>query len=272
MAKQKIKIMTKTIRYILISTIIGFSSCDILDPDSSSISSLDSKINFKVIESFDNYESVSIPQIFIELQTEKIYGCSNFRIKTNYTVKEKTIEIEILGIDKSGSCATSLGPANERIKLGELSGIYEIEISYRNFDDTYNLLISDSLIILDGKETSNTKPLLYFAFRYPKNSFAFLCGATSENIPLCESFIDTLKGSISITEFHFSQIAEIPYPNYSLGYNYSSPVRFFYYNNEEDYDKIKVIMKNYKQSYFNEGGASLLITNWMNKKIRSWLL
>ena len=59
---------------LIIISILSFSSCDILDDDGSSISPLDSKVNFKVVESYDNYKTVSTPQIFIELQTEKIYG------------------------------------------------------------------------------------------------------------------------------------------------------------------------------------------------------
>jgi len=55
----------------VIITAITFSSCDILDSDGSSISPLDSKINFKVIESYDNYETVSSPEIFVGLISEK---------------------------------------------------------------------------------------------------------------------------------------------------------------------------------------------------------
>ena len=69
-------------------------------------------------------------------------------------------------------CLTVFGPANGRIKLGKLSGIFEIEIRNENFNDEYNLLITDLLIILDGNETSNTKSIISFLWRYPKNSFA----------------------------------------------------------------------------------------------------
>ncbi len=191
--------MKNIFKYILTFTITFFSSCDILDSDGSLISPLDSKVNFKVIESFDNYESVSIPQIFIELQTEKIYGCYNYRIKTDYKVNDRSIEVDIIGIDKSRSCATALGPAKDRIKLGQLTGVYGIKMSYNNFDDKYNLLISDSLIILDGRETSNTKPLIHFVYRYPKNSFAYLCGTNLSDSSVCSNFIDTLKSVINLT-------------------------------------------------------------------------
>ncbi|MEO8399246.1 MAG: hypothetical protein ABI550_05440 [Ignavibacteriaceae bacterium] len=265
--------MKNIFKYISIFVVILFSSCDILDDDSSSISPLDSKVNFKVVESYDNYETISTPQIFIELQTEKIYGCFNYSIRTNFKVVDKSIIIDIIGIYKPSVCLTTLGPANGSIKLGELSGIFEIKINNRQFNDKYNLLISDSLIILDGQETSNTKPLINFAYRYPKNSFAYLCGTTLSDTSICENFIDTLKSVINLTEFHFSDFAEIPYPKSSQGHYYEANARFFFYQTEENFGKIQEVMKSYKQSHFpTDNGIGLSIINWMNKKVYSWLL
>lgn len=259
--------------YILIFTVLAFSGCDILDNGASSISPLDSKIDFKVLESFDNYETVSIPQVFIEMQTEKIYGCFNYGIAADYKIVDKTIEVNILGIDKPGVCLTALGPANARIKLGTLSGNYEIMFHGNGFANNYNLVISDSMIILDGKETAHTKPLIHSIYRYPKNSFAYLCGASISNTSICSDFIDTLMSVIDITEFNFSDIAEIPYPVSSQGHQYDASARYFYYENKDEFDMIKDVMKNYKYTYsFEDGGISLTIISWMNKKVRSWLL
>ena len=55
-----------------IISVISFSSCDILDNDGSSISPLDSKINFKVIESYDDYEVASTPLFFSNYKQKKI--------------------------------------------------------------------------------------------------------------------------------------------------------------------------------------------------------
>lgn len=266
--------MRKVIRdLILILNFLLLSSCDILDGDNSSISPLDSKIDFKVIESYENYETVSTPKIFIELVTEKIYGCFNYSIISNYKISDKKIGINILGIDKPGVCLTALGPATGRIKLGELSGVYEITIKGEGFVNDYNMLISDSLIILDGKESPHTKPLVYFLYRYPKNSFAYLCGTLLSNTSICEGFIDTLKNVMDITEFSFSDIAAIPYPSNSQGHYYDANARFFFYKTEADFNKIQEVMKSYKQNNFpNDDGVGLTIISWMNKKFHSWLL
>jgi hypothetical protein len=258
---------------IVLILILLFNSCDILDNNSSTIEPLDSKINFKVLESFDRYETVSAPEIFIEMQTEKIYGCYNYGISTYSRFEDRKVIVDIRGISKPGVCLTALGPANARIRLGYISGVYEIEFNGNNFNDKYNLLISDSLIILDGKETANTNPSVYFMYRYPKNSFAYLCGTLLSDSSLCSKFIDTLQSVISITEFHFSDIAEIPYPKSSQGHYYDADARYFYYHTESDFEKIREAMKNFKQSYFPDNhGTGLSIISWMNKKIYSWIL
>ena len=259
--------------YILfIILVVSFSSCNLLVNNDNTISPLDSKIDFKILESYD-YGTISKPQIFVELRTEKIYGCANYGIITNNTIEDKIILIDIIGINKPGICATAFGPANGRIKLGDLSGIFEVEIRGNNFTDKYNLLISDSLIILDGKETPNTKPLISFLWRYPKNSFAYLCGTTLTDTTICKNFIDTLKNVINLTEFYFPDFGEIPYPKSSQGHYYEANARYFYYENEDEFGKIKEVMRAFKQSYFpTDNGVGLTIINWMNKKIYSWLL
>lgn len=207
------------------------------------------------------------------MQTEKIYGCYNYGIACNYRIEDRKIFVNINGIAKPSVCATALGPANARIKLGYIAGVYEMEFKSENFTDKYNLLISDSLIILDGRGTPNTNPSTFFMYRYPKNSFAYLCGTLLSDSSLCSKFIDTLQSVISITEFHFSDIAEIPYPNSSQGHYYDADARFFYYQNGSDFEKIREVMKSFKQSYFPDNyGTGLSVISWMNKKIYSWML
>lgn len=267
--------MNKLSRFFLLPFLLLFlKSCDILDDgDYGTITPLDSKIIFKVIESYDGYETVSAPEIFIEMQTEKIYRCCNYGISTHSRFEDRKVIVDIGGIFKPGVCLTALGPATARIKIGYISGVYEIEFRNENFTDKYNLLVSDSLIILDGHGTPNTNPSTFFMYRYPKKSVAYLCGTLLSDSSLCSKFIDTLHSVISITEFHFSDIAEIPYPKSSQGHYYDADARFFYYQNESDFEKSREVMKSFKQSYFPDNyGTGLSVISWMNKKIYSWML
>ena len=253
---------------IVLILILLFNSCDILDNNSSTIEPLDSKINFKVLESFDRYETVSAPEIFIEIQTEKIYGCYNYGISTYSRFEDRKVIVDIRGISKPGVCLTALGPANARIKLGYISGVYEIEFNGNNFSDKYNLLISDSLIILDGKETANTNPSVYFMYRYPKNSFAYRYNTYAADSTLYLGLLDTLMNVINLTEFYFSDLAQIPYQTTSGTYI----VRYFYYENESEFNKVSSVMKSFKQSHFPNNEVHISIENWMNRKIYSWIL
>jgi len=88
---------------------------------------------------------------------------------------------------------------------------------------------------------------------------------------LCGIFIDTLKSVITLSEFNFSDFAKIPYPTSSQGHYYDANARYFYYESEEEFDKIQEVMKSYKQTYFpNDDGVGLTIMSWMNKKFHSW--
>ena len=260
---------------ILTVIIILIPSCDILDSSSSSktISQLDSKILFKAVESYELLDAISIPQIFIEMTTEKIYGCYNYRIVTSWKIEDKSIIINIIGIYKPHNCLMALGPANGRVKLGKISGNFEIKFKQSGFCDSYNLLISDSLIVLDGEETPNTAPLFYSSWRFPEKSFVYLCGTTLSDTTICSDFLDTLKTVIPLTEFEFPDFAEIPYPQASQGHYYDADARYFYYESEEDFDEIQEVLRSYKYDHFpDNNGIGLSIINWMNERIYSWLL
>lgn len=248
--------------------LLQLNSCDILDNNSTTIEPLDSKINFKVIESYDGYETVSVPEIFIEMQTEKIYSCFNYGISTYPRFEDKKVIVDIRGIYKPNVCLTAFGPANARVKLGYISGVYEIEFSGNNFNDKYNLLVSDSLVILDGKETANTNPSVYFIYRYPKNSFAYRYNTYAADSTLYIGLLDTLKQVINLTEFSFSDLAQIPYQTTSGTYI----VRYFYYENESEFNKISSVMNSFKKAHFPNNEVYISIQNWMNKKILSWVL
>lgn len=244
------------------------SGCDILENSSATLMPLESKINFKVVESYQHYETVAVPKIFIKMVTEKIYPCFNYSISTQFREDGRKLIVQIFGIEQSVSCATAFGPANGVINLGYRTGIYEIEFNGYNFNDKYNLMITDSLIILDGKETLNMSPSVHFVYRYPKNSFAYIWSKCATDSLIFLEFIDTLKSVINLNELLFSDLAEIPYP---ITNEYRN-VNYFKYDSNSDFSRISSIMKSYKQAHFPNNEVIISIQNWMNKKIRSSLL
>lgn len=262
------------IMFVLMSLL----GCDILFWDDETLIPLDTRIHFKVLESFDNnahdsYETITTPEIFIDMLSEKSYPSTSYYFAVNHRVVGRRILIGVDGIKIPGAGNCMVGPIGKRIKIGRIHGAYELTIRGRDFENEYAVNISDSLITIEGTETPDTKPSITSIFRYPKNSFAYLCGTTLQDSSLCEDFIDTLKSVINVTEFKFLDIAESPYPPAGNGNHYNAEPKFFYYKSEEDFEKIEDVMRTFKRDHFpDNNGVSLRIINWMNKRVRSWLL
>ncbi|MCF8417797.1 MAG: hypothetical protein K9G63_02860 [Melioribacteraceae bacterium] len=262
------KILKKITIVILLTLIFG---CDLLDNNSHTISPLDTKIDIKVYESYDSYETIAVPEIFLELTSEKIYGCKNFTFETIVKKKNQTIELEILGINKEGACMTALGPATKRIKLGKLSGIYEIKLKGNNFSNSFNAVFSDSLIYIEGEETANVKMRTGFIFKYPEKSFQYKYDREDDSLHLAIGFIDSVKSAIDLIEFSIPELCYNPYHEYFFKHrNRLSVERYFIYNSEQDYDKIEEIMRTYRANHSLEGSDAWMYTiNWMNKRFNS---
>ncbi len=260
----------KSFIIIIALTLITVTACEILEPSNKKLLPIDSKIDFRVIETYPNYYEPSNPEITLEMRTEKIYGCLNHYIVSNLKKNGNEINVELVGIGVDNICFTALGPANGSVNLGSISGSYKLNIfsADHSFSDTYNLIVNDSSIIIKGKESVNTKPLINFYWRHPENSFAYKCIITDADSSLCDKFIDTLKTVITLSEFKFPDTGKNPY-ELVLG---KKNLRCFYYKDEKDFDKITEVMKSFKQKYFPGGEVSLIIINWLNKSIQSSLL
>ncbi len=249
------------------------AGCEVNDNGGNTLSTIDSKINFIVKESHDYYLSSSEPEIYLNLATEKIYGCCNFPIIADCNIKGNIITVNLSGINKSGICLTALGPATANLKLGQIEGDYILIIRSSYFSDNYNLSVNSSNINVSGAETNNTKPAKRNYQRYPENSMVYYCGTLTENSYLCQDFIDTLKTVIDITEFTFPENGEIPYGPAGGGHYYDAEPRYFYYQNDADFFAIEDVLKKFKSDYFpDNNGTGLNFLNWKNEQVMSWTL
>ena len=77
---------------IIITFLFVLAGCDLLESNSK-ISGLDSKIEFKVVESYDNNVTIEEPKIYLEMKTEKI------KVFGNCGMCESRIEKAASGID-----------------------------------------------------------------------------------------------------------------------------------------------------------------------------
>lgn len=263
----------KWMRYRKFALIIYSFSLINCSPFENNLFPLEGRIFFKISEDYKQYNRENNPEIFLFLETEKIYGCCNYGISTDCDIDGRKIEVDILGINQPEVCLTAIGPAIARIHLPLSNKLYSLKISGDDFTNNYAVIVTDSSISVTGDSTVNTKPEIELFWRYPPNSFVYLYGSTFEDSSLANVFLDTLMQVIDIAEFYFPQYGEIPYPKSSQGHYWDMPARYFYYNSEDDFNKIEDILRDFKSIYIQDKqGISITIRNWRNRKFQSWLL
>lgn len=231
------------------------------------------KFNLSFFEGWTTPSCEEIPFIRLFVETEEIFGCSNLRIATNNYISGQTIQIEYERIYlPENYCANSEGPARAFIPIKIKNGMYLLKFKQQDIEDKYFLKISDRAIEINESEKYLTNIDYLTYWRYPKNSFVYMCGTRIEDKWICEDFLDTLKSYIDITEFNFPDSGKICYPTASMGHYYDMPAKYFYYNNEDDYIKIDSILMKYNQNVLKKySGVGISIYNWKNKRYQSWM-
>ncbi|MBA7633379.1 hypothetical protein ES703_40945 [subsurface metagenome] len=256
---------------ILIISLLALLSCDIFD-SRGNIIPIEGDIIFSIKEDYEHYDSICEPSVLLSMETEKIYGCCNFTIESEIGIYDSKILIDISGIYVPEICLTALGPATSKSFLDVSDGEYLLELSYRGVTDEYILIITNSYIKVTEVESHFTEFDINLFWRYPFNSFAYLCGTTTENSWICEDFLDTLLSMMELEEFHFPDSGEICYPCSSSGHYYDMPGKYFFYENEEDFDYAGEILEIYSRNVISQySGIGLSLINWKNKKYYSWL-
>jgi len=265
--------------FLLLFSLCFFTSCT-QDPGNSwgepnSLVAVEGSITFKVHESHKEYDCNCEPSIVLSMATEKIYGCCNFSIKSEISCSGNNIDVKILGVYIPNVCLTALGPAGSRDFLSLTEGRYYLNFIYKFMMDRYELTVSDSSIEVNkifSLFPNFTKPEFLVFWRYPRNSFVYLCGTMTETSWICSDFLDILLREVDLEEFNFPDYGEICYPRSSEGHYYDMPAKYFIYKNEEDFDKAGEILESYSKSVLsNYPGVGLSLTNWKNRFFYSWL-
>jgi len=259
-------------KILLLFTISLFvlPSCNILTFNN--LKPIDGNIIFSVREGYPN-NSITEPRIMLLMITEKMCPCWNWSIVSEITMRGNEISINVLGIYAPEICFTAIGPAHSISFLDIHEGEYLLYFSYKNLTDKYVLSVTDSCIKITGDASQFTKPKFKLFWRYPRNSFVYLCGTTTETSWICEDFLDTLSSKIDLEEFQFPDSGEIPYPCSSMGHHYDMPAKYFFYKKEEDFDRAGEILKSYTQNVISQySGVGIQLINWKNKRYLSWLL
>jgi hypothetical protein len=268
---QKLIMSREPVALSFVLFFIVFWGCGIIE-SGESLRPIEGKINFRVEEGYESYNSVSEPKVMLTMSTEKIYGCFNYTIQSRISILGNIILVDVSGIFMPEVCFTALGPARSRSVLPISPGQYSLRFSWNGKKDRYALTLTDSSIAIAQQEANFTNPTADLFWRYPQSSFAYLCGALVETSWICDDFLDTLRSEISLEEFRFPEFGVIPYADSSNGHYYNMPAKYFIYNSEEDFDKAGDLLKAYaKRVTKNYSGVGLSLINWKNLQYLSWL-
>ncbi len=226
-----------------------------------------------ISESYGYNSQPAPPSLFLQMTTRKTYPCLNYTIQRDVKINPGYIDVSITGVTVPNICLTAIGPASSRDILDITPGSYNLTIYSNGLTSNYYVVITNTSVSFDKDSTGNTHVRDKIVWRYPENSFVYLCGTLTQDSAIYKDFIDTLRSKIDITEFKFPSGGKIPYPTSSGGYYYNAPAKYFIYKSETDFDKIGDILKNYKEKYLKDKrGYGISIVSWKNKYFYSWLL
>ncbi|MDZ7657980.1 hypothetical protein [Fodinibius sp.] len=228
-------------------------------------------IEFSVQETHDQSSQTNAPvKPFIQLSmdTKDIYNCMNYRIDSKLNSTSSGQLIDIYGVQDQGVCLTALGPAQNEYALDLQPGDYDLTFSHRGNSYNYNLKITNSSLHITGDKHSFVSPKTETFWRYPENSFTYLCSSTDDTRWMCEEFEQMLNDSLDISSFTFPDYGTKPYPSVGDQYDIAT---YYKYPEEPVFQKAGEMLEGYSDSVVSQyEGAYLSVINWKNQGFRSW--
>ena len=127
--------------------------------------------------------------------TDRIYGCSNYRISHTFERSGDRVEIEFSGIIVPDVCLTSIGPASATVDLGALpDGTYAIDLQVGGNKNEGQLLITPDQYTISIEQPRQLRVTNSPLQRVPSNTIWGTVGYhSSTTAPLVQSFIDSLQ-------------------------------------------------------------------------------
>jgi len=155
---------------------------------------LEGDIKFSISERFT--EEKDGAHIFLNLATERIYGCCDHQLNSDVKIQGDTIIVEVKNVHKCGH-AEGRGPATFSEDLGKIEGDYQLILKHKTKEDKYNLKITKDKIEINPLILTftvfNQSNIL---FRVPENVIWIDCGhydrvgceENQEYIIICDRF------------------------------------------------------------------------------------
>ena len=203
---------------------------------------------------------ISAPVLKLSIETEDYYECANYTLVTRSLMKNNYLRVNVIGSLLGYVCFDAFGPATISLELTE--SVQKLILTKNGISDEFMLEITDEWVSIYplGSGFSAFNYTKYY--RYPENSFAFLCGTFPEDSVVCTQFEEILLDNLSLVEFTFPVNGKQPYPNAAASY--------FKYDNPKDLNTAGLLLKSfYNTELLSKEDISLRIIGWNNTRFRN---
>jgi hypothetical protein len=229
-------------------------------------SSIPTNIKFLPEEIYNNYSIVQPPTLKLKLITTTEYPCINYGLTTSQFTNGNTLIVRFEGVFYPGICLTAIGPATKHIDLP--TSITKLVFLNGSTIDKYDISTTNEKVQINLIQSSFTQSLYDNTFRYPDNSFAYVCGTNTNNTQLYTDFLNILLANNTLTEIYFQGSGRIPYPTTTMGNWVNHPSRYFRYNNQADFDALGPVLNNFKNTNVApNSGVTINLYSWNNKNL-----
>lgn len=232
--------------------------------------SISSDIEFMPEELYENSTETQSPTLQLRFATTEIFTCVNYSIVTTKFVRENELIIRFDELLEPSVCLNAFGPAISYINLPE--NINKLTLINGEIIDTYSIEINNQQVIISVIENNFTNSLYNRTFRYPENTFAYVCGTNIDNTNLYDDFSNILINNPSFMAYEFEGEGRIPYPKNSSGHWVNNPSLYFKYNNKTDFDALEQLLNNFTTENIRpNSGVSISLISWDNRRSYSWI-
>ena len=254
---------------LLSAVLVLFAACA-----QKNITAREGRLFFAVHEAYPGGKEGVEPSLLLSMETEKIYGCCNFIIDAFIHHLGSLLSVDIRGILQPDICLTALGPACLGHFLELEEGVYSLEFMDGLQKNVFELTVTqDSMTVAEasGSGLGFALPKYTVFWRYPRNSFAILCGMMNDTAWIYEDFISRLRAAVELQEIEFPAYGELGYPRAPQGHHVNHPARFFSYAEESDFQAAGDVLRAYVRDVIGQPqGVSIWLLNWKNESFRSW--
>src|SRR5690606_4426069 len=195
--------------------------------------------------------------------------CSNYQIITTQQSVNGELIIRFKRIDAPINCITTPGPA--QIFVAMPANTTKITLRNGQVIDTYHVSITAQKMIVTPEVNNFTEVLHTTTFRYPQNTFAYVCGTTSEDMALYDNFLNELLSNAAFTEYVFEGEGRIPYAETSSGHQVDHPSRYFKYTNASNFNTAGQLLESFSTQHITpNSGNGIWLQSWDNRNYMSW--